>query len=558
MGIVAEASGGFCCAGRDGKIYFKTIGEDEEEISLRLFKNYKFGEEYKISRVAYEDGIRSFKFGNETRNTLWINQDNIFIVDEEQIENIYNKVKDLTINSFEGTTVINPALDMGDKIIIDGKPVIYQGEMTLSGRFIEDIKSKISIKQNQETTVKKESQVAINRRVQSQIDQAEGKITLLAEEQTETDKKMSMYEQTVNEIKMTVQETKQEAIEEANANTNEKLQEYTTTVQSLIQQKSDSILSQVSATYATQNSLNNVNKTLTASLELKVDTKNLISEINASADIIRLNSGRLIVNSDKFQLDEEGKVTCSDIDITGGKITLKGGTSSNPVFRVQESLDGSTEIAMTPTIMRMQKNGLTVFQMSSSGSGNCSISLPRNGEIDFYGGSGGNSTNISANGISTPTISASAQITVNEGKVMHGRTGAHYYQCYWTDTQMEFWVDGTNVGTLSDKRLKKDIQKIDDDFICAIEEIEMKQFKVINRNGLVSFGILAQDLMEIFEKYNKNPFDYEIIQKTQYNENDNTVYYTINYEQFLILKAKTQEVKIQSLTQRIEKLEGDN
>ena len=184
IGYIAESSGCFACCGRDGKLYFRKIGQDEVEIPIELFGEYKWGEEYQISKVAYEDGTRSFKFGDETRNTLWINQENMYIVDEEQIENIYNELKNLTINSFEGKSVIDPAIDIGDKIIIDGKSVIYQGEMSLAGRFIADIKSTISIKQKQETTVKKESQKVINRRVQSRIDQVEGTITTLVEETT--------------------------------------------------------------------------------------------------------------------------------------------------------------------------------------------------------------------------------------------------------------------------------------------------------------------------------------------------------------------------------------
>ena len=220
MGYIAEQAGCFCCADRYGKICFRSIGQDEENVPLRLFKNYKFGEENKISKVAYEDGTRSFKFGDDTGNTLWINQENIFIVDEEQIQNIYDKMKGLTINSFEGTVIINPAVDIGDKINIDGKTVIYQGEMTLNKRFIADINSKISIKAKQETTVRKESQTIINRRVQSRIDEAEGKITQLIEETTENSNKLSQHEQTIESITDTVSsvETKVETIEET-ANT---------------------------------------------------------------------------------------------------------------------------------------------------------------------------------------------------------------------------------------------------------------------------------------------------------------------------------------------------
>ncbi len=215
MGMIAECAGGFCCAGRDGKIYFKIIGQDEAEMPLKLFKNHKFGEEYKISRLAYEDGTRSFKFGNETRNTLWVSQDNIFIVDEDQVEKIYNKVKDLTINSFEGTSIINPAWDMGDKIIIDEKPIIYQGEMRLANRFIADIKSNINIKQKQETTIKREAQKSINRKVQSRIDEVDGKITQLVQETTENSEKLTQHEQTIDGMKDVVSnvEEKVESIE---------------------------------------------------------------------------------------------------------------------------------------------------------------------------------------------------------------------------------------------------------------------------------------------------------------------------------------------------------
>lgn len=59
---------------------------------------------------------------------------------------------------------------------------------------------------------------------------------------------------------------------------------------------------------------------VSAELELKVskdDNDQVVSMINASADVITLNSNRLVVNSDNFKLDEEGKVTVSG-DIRSG------------------------------------------------------------------------------------------------------------------------------------------------------------------------------------------------------------------------------------------------
>lgn len=200
MSYISEKAGGFCCAGRTGKIQIKKLGEDEEIIPQRLFKTYKWGEGHQISRVAYENGTESFKVGDETKDTLWIRQENLFISEEDDIQKIYDAVKDLDFYSFEGTTIINPAVDIGDIINIDGKKVIYQGEMTLNKRFIADIKSKIAIKQKQDTTTRKQSQQVINRKIQSQIDEENLKLTQLAKETTENTEKLTQHEQTIDSI----------------------------------------------------------------------------------------------------------------------------------------------------------------------------------------------------------------------------------------------------------------------------------------------------------------------------------------------------------------------
>ncbi len=58
-----------------------------------MFGSYKWGEEFQVSKLSYEDGVRSYKYGDTTRNNLWINQENMFITTANQIQNIYNQVK---------------------------------------------------------------------------------------------------------------------------------------------------------------------------------------------------------------------------------------------------------------------------------------------------------------------------------------------------------------------------------------------------------------------------------------------------------------------------------
>ena len=330
LSYISECAGGFAFIGRDGKLYIRTIYQDEQEIALELFGEYKWGDKYKISKVSYENGVESFKFGDDTGNNLWINQDNMYIVEDDEVKNIYNQLKGLETYSFEGKVIIDPALDVGDKIIIDGKSVIYQGEADFQTRFIAEISSKISIKQKQETTVKTTSQKVLNRRVQSSIDEINGKITQVVQETTANTEKLSKHEQTLDSITDTLKsvettvetvdnkvDTAQSTADTANQNAqnaqqiaNNAVSQITTTTQKVteIEQTVDGITQSVSnveekvetvetkadnaqksantantnATNA-QNTANSINDNLTTNYYTKTETN---SEINQKADEI--------------------------------------------------------------------------------------------------------------------------------------------------------------------------------------------------------------------------------------------------------------------------------
>ena len=200
LSYIAEQAEGFACIGRDGKLYIKTIGEDTVELDIEKFQDFTWGEKFKVSRVAYEDGTRDFKFGNTNNNTVWINQENMYIVDEEQVENIYNEIKDFECYSFEGNSIIDPAIDTGDIVVIDGKRVIFQGDMEYLGKFKVSISSKIQPKSKEDTMTRIPSQKVINRRVESRIDQQDGIIERTVSEVTEQNNKISRVQQTVDEL----------------------------------------------------------------------------------------------------------------------------------------------------------------------------------------------------------------------------------------------------------------------------------------------------------------------------------------------------------------------
>ena len=84
----------------------------------------------------------------------------------------------------------------------------------------------------------------------------------------------------------------------------------TTQVNSAITQSANSVLTTVSSNYATK-----------ASLELKIDKDKLISEINASADVITLKSNRFVLDSTNAKIASDGTVNFVQGTIGGWNIS---------------------------------------------------------------------------------------------------------------------------------------------------------------------------------------------------------------------------------------------
>lgn len=194
------------------------------EIPIELFKEYEFSKEvFECTRLYYEDGIRSFDYGEQTGNTIYINPNNMFIVDDgdntsSQLQKVFNKVNGLKLRGFKGNSIIDIAIDIGDVVFIDGEPVLYQGTWEYQGRNKVNISSTIQSKSKEESTITKVSTDVKIRRIQSSINQLEGKITLLGQEVNETSKKMSSLELEVDRI-----ETKVEDVENLTVTSSGKL-----------------------------------------------------------------------------------------------------------------------------------------------------------------------------------------------------------------------------------------------------------------------------------------------------------------------------------------------
>ena len=157
-----------------------------------------------------------------------------------------------------------------------------------------------------------------------------------------------------------------------------KLENYSTTTEmnSAITVKANEITSSVSETYETKSNASqqysNIKQTTDSiSLEVgrKVGDNEVISKINQSSeavtilanklgltanDIINLIAGNSInlssknitINSDNFNVDKNGSMTCNNGAFLGGKISLVGGTAEAPNFRISS---GNNQARITPT-----------------------------------------------------------------------------------------------------------------------------------------------------------------------------------------------------------------
>ncbi len=327
---ITQLAGGFAKIGRDNKVYIRTLKnipdlirvkdihnmpvKDLHLLPVSMLSTYKENTEENLDGNNYfEDFSKNEQWGEvnslvlsisnvEGENTARTDEesikknglteititDNYFLINEDErnkvIEPLWENLKGLHYLPFKTKYYGYPHLDGGDAIAIDdSKDVPY-----LSYVFNHTFKFNGAFDGNIETQAMTKTQIAYKniqnikskfRRVELAVDKINGRITSVVERQD-----------------------KQE-----------------NTFNTKIEQTETSILESVSATYAKQTSLDSVNKTLTASLELKVDTKKLISEINASADVIKLTAEKFTIDTPNLKFDGNGNVTMT------GKITSNSG-----------------------------------------------------------------------------------------------------------------------------------------------------------------------------------------------------------------------------------------
>lgn len=285
----------------------------------------------------------------------------------------------------------------------------------------------------------------------------------------------------------------------------------------------------------TQITKNTVTTEYVNALEVKagsVDAENITGTTITGKNIV---GGTIDIGKGAFAVDNDGKVTASNFNMSGGSIALNGNLSNSTIDLTATDNSGNNyELWMNGAVLRIVKNDENL--------------------ITLYGATG----SIGAQTMYAQEIGSDKFRETDRGYAMCGNATGHTYHCDWDDTALWFQVDDAWVWSSSDKRLKKNIKAINQDYIDAVGSVDLFQYN-LNRQGYsdkpLYFGAMAQDIIENLKDKGHADENLNMIFKNKVTSDDDTLYYGMNYEQFIILRLAGDEQKIDKMQKRIDELE---
>ena len=263
-----------------------------------------------------------------------------------------------------------------------------------------------------------------------------------------------------------------------------------------------------------------------------VDAKDITGTTITGKNIV---GGTIDIGNGVFAVDSDGKVTASNFNMSGGSIALNGNLSNSTIdLKATDNSGNNYELWMNGAVLRIVKNDENL--------------------ITLYGTTG----SIGAQTMYAQEIQSDKFREPNRGTVMCGDATGHTYHCGWNGSALSFQVDTTWVWSSSDKHLKKNIKAINQDYIEAVGSVDLFQYN-LNRQGYsdkpLYFGAMAQDIIENLKDKGHVNENLDMIFQNKATSDDDTLYYGMNYEQFLILRLAGDEQKIDKMQKRINELE---
>jgi hypothetical protein len=126
LSYISELAGGFARIENDGKLYIRYFNnENSQTIMSDLCEKIIVGQKHKVERVVFDNGLVKFQTSeDETLETLYLNQVNVYINTQEQFDKIVEKILGFEYYNLDtGSTYILPNTFCGDilKLSYDNK-----------------------------------------------------------------------------------------------------------------------------------------------------------------------------------------------------------------------------------------------------------------------------------------------------------------------------------------------------------------------------------------------------------------------------------------------------
>lgn len=137
ISCIAEIKGCNAKIGRDGTLNLIPLKSTPAvTIDATAGAEWELGEEYQISKVVYNDAVRNYTFGDDTKNTLFLRQDNPFIVDEDVARRVYTALCGEETSNTTASTTFNLTNTTNSPMQLDIKgntsQVTYTGKNLLN------------------------------------------------------------------------------------------------------------------------------------------------------------------------------------------------------------------------------------------------------------------------------------------------------------------------------------------------------------------------------------------------------------------------------------------
>lgn len=312
---------------------------------------------------------------------------------------------------------------------------------------------------------------------------------------------------------------------------------------SKIDQTATSITSSVSATYETKedaetnyeelsSSITQTATSITQQVSQKVGNNEIISKINQTPETITIDANKINIYGMITAINNDGSTTIDGSRITTGTITAN---------QVNSSIITTSNFSAQNINASKITSGTLTSRAINNGSGTFSVTT--GGYLTAVSGKFGSWT-LNGTGI----YSNNAQIYPNYLGYRVNGTGEFVAAAWWRIGQ----------AASSDKRLKKNINHLEDKYNTFFDELKPISFEWKKGDNKKHIGFIAQDVKKAIDN---NELDLDLVYK---DENDDYLrlekqeIIALNTWQIQLLKeqVKMQQQEIEMLKKEIENLKG--